>query len=286
MRGKFIHGIFTPRATDINSQTDTVLQFTKLTLRKLSAHLSNMFKQIREDINTVFKKDPAARGTLEILLFYPGLHAIWLHRLAHCLWRMKLIFSARFVSHISRFLTGIEIHPGAKIGRRFFIDHGMGVVIGETAEIGDDVLIYQGVVLGGTTLEKKKRHPTIGNNVVIGTGAVVLGPIIIGDNTKIGSGSVVIRDTPPNSTVVGIPGRIVEEDHKMKVDLEHGRLPDPVADAIRLVLLELEKLEERIIKLEEIRGIVDEVKTVKDELEAQKHRIEKEFRIRNGMKEK
>ena len=170
-----------------------------------------MFKTLREDIQTVFAKDPAARSVLEVLFCYPGLHALWLHRLAHFLWQHKLRFLARFLSHINRFLTGIEIHPGAKIGRRFFIDHGAGVVIGETAEIGDDVLMYQGAVLGGTTLEKKNRHPTVGNNVVMGTGAIALGAITIGDGARIGSGSVVVKSVPARATVVGIPGRIVED---------------------------------------------------------------------------
>ena len=171
-----------------------------------------------------------------MLLCYPGLHAVWLHRLAHYLWRRKLRFVARFVSHISRFLTGIEIHPGAEIGKRFFIDHGAGVVIGETAEVGDDMLMYQGVVLGGTSLKKEKRHPTVGNNVVMGAGAVALGAITIGEKAKIGSGSVVVKSVPPGATVVGVPGTIVEDRHRPVADLEHGKLPDPIAEAIGIVL--------------------------------------------------
>ena len=167
-----------------------------------------MFRTLREDIQTIFTKDPAARSVLEVIFCYPGLHAMWFHRLAHFLWQHKLRFLARLVSHISRFLTSIEIHPVAQIGKRFFIDHGAGVVFGETTEIGDDVLIYQGVVLGGTSLKKEKRHPTIGNNVVIGTGAVALGAITIGDDAMIVSGSVVVDSVPPVATVVGIPGRI------------------------------------------------------------------------------
>ena len=217
-----------------------------------------MFKTLREDIHTVFDKDPAARGLLEVLCCYPGLHALWLHRIAHFLWRGKLYFLARLLSHTNRFLTSIEIHPGAKIGRRFFIDHGAGVVIGETSEIGDDVLMYQGVVLGGTTLKKGKRHPTIGNNVIIGTGAVALGDITIGEGARIGSGSVVVKSVPPGSTVVGIPGRVVEDRHKPVLDLEHGKLPDPVAEAIRHVLQEQDKLEERLKKLEKARYISPE----------------------------
>ncbi len=152
-----------------------------------------LFKRISEDVRTVFARDPAARSVLEVLLCYPGLHAIWIHRIAHALWRARLRLLARFVSHVARFLTSVEIHPGAIIGRRVFIDHGAGVVIGETSEIGDDVILYQGVVLGGTTLERTKRHPTVGNNVVIGTGAVALGAITIGDGARIGSGSVVVK---------------------------------------------------------------------------------------------
>lgn len=213
-----------------------------------------MFKTLREDIQTVFAKDPAANSMAEVLLCYPGLHALWFHRLAHFLWQHKLRLFARILSQINRFLTAIEIHPGARIGRRFFIDHGAGVVIGETSEIGNDVLMYQGVVLGGTTSEKKKRHPTIGNNVIIGAGAVALGAITIGDGARIGSGSVVIKSIPSRVTVVGIPGRAVEDQQKPTLDLEHGKLPDPVADAIRLVLKEQDNLEERLEKLERSSG--------------------------------
>jgi len=215
-----------------------------------------LLKTLKEDIQTVFAKDPAARGVLEVVFCYPGLHALWLHRPAHFLWQRKLRFLARFLSHINRFLTGIEIHPGARIGRRFFIDHGAGVVIGETAEIGEDVLMYQGVVLGGTALQKEKRHPTIGNNVVMGTGAVALGAINIGDGARIGSGSVVVKSVPSGATVVGIPARIVEERHEPLLDLEHGKLPDPIAEAMRLVLSEQEKLGERLKKLENLSGLV------------------------------
>ncbi len=212
------------------------------------------FSQIKEDVKTVFRDDPAARSLLEVLFCYPGLHAIWMHRIAHWMWRHNLKFLARLLSHINRFLTGIEIHPGAKIGKRVFIDHGMGVVIGETAEVGDDVLIYQGVVLGGTSKEKKKRHPTIGNKVVIGAGAIVLGNITVGDGSKIGSGSVVIKDVPPGATVVGVPGRVVQDikraREKLEIDLEHGKLPDPIADAVKLLMKEQARLEKRIEDLE------------------------------------
>jgi len=222
-----------------------------------------MFKTLREDIRTIFAKDPAARSTLEVIFFYPGLHALWFHRLAHLLWRHKLRFLARLLSHLNRFLTDIEIHPGARIGKRFFIDHGAGVVIGETAEIGDDVLLYQGAVLGGTTLKRGKRHPTIGNNVVMGTGAVALGAITIGDRARIGAGSVVIKSVPPGATVVGIPGRIAEDHRKPLMDLEHGNLPDPVAEAVRFFLREQDKLEERLRILESASGIA----SPKDELQ-------------------
>ncbi|OGN91153.1 MAG: serine O-acetyltransferase [Chloroflexi bacterium RBG_13_46_14] len=209
-----------------------------------------MLKQLKEDIRTIFAKDPAAKSVLEVLFCYPGLHAVRLHRVSSFLWRHRLHFLARLLSHIGRFLTAIEIHPGAKIGRRFFIDHGSGVVIGETAEVGDDVLMYQGVVLGGTSLKKEKRHPTIGNNVVIGTGAIVLGAVTVGDNARIGAGSVVIKSVPPNTTVVGIPGKVVEDRQQQAIDLEHGILPDPVAQAIRIVLSQQKALSERLLRLE------------------------------------
>ena len=229
--------------------------------------------RLREDIRTVFDRDPAARNVAEVIFCYPGLHALWLHRVSHCLWRHRLRFLARFLSHTSRFLTNIEIHPGASIGRRLFIDHGAGVVIGETAEIGDDVLLYQGVVLGGTSLEKKKRHPTIGNRVVIGAGAIALGAITIGEGARIGSGSVVIKPVPPGATVVGVPGRTVEERQRLAIDLEHGRLPDPVAEAIRLVLSEQDSLEERLKKLEAMMGAT----ILPDELEEKRRALEQEF---------
>ena len=232
-----------------------------------------MFKTLKEDIQTVFAKDPAARSTLEVLLCYPGLHALWLHRLAHFLWKRRLRLLSRLISHFNRFLTGIEIHPGATIGRRFFIDHGAGVVIGETSEIGDDVLLYQGVVLGGTTTEKKKRHPTLGDNVVIGAGAIALGPITIGDGARVGSGSVVIKSVPPGVTVVGVPGRSVEDRHKPILELDHGKLPDPIAEAIRLVLQEQDRLEKRLAKLENQYGI----HAAADKLEEKRKQIEHEL---------
>ncbi len=203
-----------------------------------------MFGAIREQIATIFREDPAARSTLEIVLCYPGFHAVLWHRLAHRFHQANLKLLARIISSGARLLTGIEIHPGATIGRRFFIDHGMGVVIGETAEIGDDVLLYQGVTLGGTGNEKGKRHPTLGNHVVVGSGAKVLGNIQIGNYVKIGAGSVVVRSVPDHSTVVGVPGRVV----RSRVDnspLEHGKLPDPDAqdrEDLRHRVSELEKM--------------------------------------------
>ena len=239
-----------------------------------------MFKTFREDIRTVFAEDPAARNILEVVFLYPGLHALWCHRLAHWFWEHRLRFFARYLSHCARFLTGIEIHPGAKIGRRFFIDHGMGVVIGETAEIGNDVLIYQGVVLGGTTLQKKKRHPTIGNNVVIGSAAILLGPITVGDGARIGANSVVVGSVPPGAVVVGVPGRVVEDRQKTSaMNLEHGKLPDPFSDAIRLILKEQHSLDERMRKLEELKGMG----AAPGELESRIAEIEKAFSNGEGI---
>ena len=217
-----------------------------------------MFRAIREQIQTVFHGDPAAKSAFEVLSCYPGVHAILLHRVAHRLYHWRLFVIARLTSHFGRWLTGIEIHPGAKIGRRFFIDHGMGVVIGETSEIGDDVLIYQGVTLGGTGHEKGKRHPTISSHVVVGSGAKILGNITLGEWVRVGAGSVVVRSVPDHSTVVGIPGRIVaikgvaiaDEENAM---LEHGQLPDPVGQT-------LANLNERVALLE------DELRLKKDQV--------------------
>lgn len=207
-----------------------------------------MFRQIRDDIRSVFDRDPAARSSLEVFFCYPGLHAVWFHRLAHWLWTRDLFFMGRLASHLGRFLTGIEIHPGAKIGKRFFIDHGMGVVIGETAEIGDDVTLYHGVTLGGVTWDKVKRHPTLEDKVVIGSGAKVLGPFTVGRGAKIGSNSVVVKEVPPNATVVGIPGKVVlspESSQDGRPDLEHGKLPDPSATAIACLFDQLKALEDK-----------------------------------------
>jgi serine O-acetyltransferase len=202
---------------------------------------------INEDIQTVFAKDPAARSILEVITCYPGLHAVWLHRISHFLWMHNLFFLARLTSHLSRFLTGVEIHPGAKIGKRFFIDHGMGVVIGETAEVGDDVLMYMGTVLGGTSLDKVKRHPTIEDGVVIGAGSILLGPIIIGKGAKIGAGSVVVRSVPAGATVVGVPGRIAEPECPVTAtDLNYANLPDPMLRVVSRLLDRQNRLEERL----------------------------------------
>jgi len=211
-----------------------------------------MLRMLAADFRAVRERDPAARSGLEILLCYPGFHAIVLHRLAHWLYRRRLFLPARLVSQFSRFFTGIEIHPGAQIGQGFFVDHGAGVVIGETSVIGNDVTLYQGVTLGGTGKEKGKRHPTIGNGVMISAGAKVLGSITVGDGAKIGAGSVVIRSVPANCTVVGVPGRIVKrgDERVGGVDLEHGDLPDPISDAFRRVEGEILALRDRMEELE------------------------------------
>jgi serine O-acetyltransferase len=210
-----------------------------------------MFRAIREQVQTIFREDPAAKSVIEVVLCYPGFHAILLHRLAHELFKMGIPLVPRLISQFSRTLTGIEIHPGAKIGRRFFIDHGMGVVIGETAEVGDDVLLYQGVTLGGTGKEKGKRHPTVGSHVVVGTGAKVLGNIRVGDYVKIGAGSVVVHPVPDHSTVVGIPGRVVRiaGGPVPEEALEHGKLPDPEAQEIDDLRRRVEELEAQLREL-------------------------------------
>ena len=205
-----------------------------------------MFKALRADFQIVFERDPAARNWLEVLFCYPGLQALSLHRVAHWLWNLGLPFVPRFVSHISRFLTGIEIHPGASVGHGVFIDHGMGVVIGETAIVGDYSLIYQGVTLGGTGKESGKRHPTLGENVVVGAGAKVLGNIQIGNNVRIGAGSVVLREVPSDCTVVGVPGRVVYRAGERVGPLEHGRLPDSEAQVIRALVDRIEALEQQL----------------------------------------
>jgi serine O-acetyltransferase len=210
-----------------------------------------LFDRLREDIQAIFSKDPAARSTLEILVCYPGLHALWFHRRAHWLQLHHLPFWARLVSHISRFLTGIEIHPGAQMGRRVVIDHGMGVVIGETAEVGDDVLIYMGVVLGGSALENVKRHPTIEAGVIIGSGAIILGPIRIGKGAKVGAGAVVVRSVPPGATVVGVPGRIAGPEPGSPGEVTEDVMPDPMLRVISRLLDRQNQLEERLRTIEQ-----------------------------------
>ena len=214
-----------------------------------------MFRRIREDVRMVRERDPAARNALEIIFCYPGLHAMWLHRIAHGLWNKRFRFFARLLSHFNRILTGVEIHPGAHIGRRLFIDHGAGVVIGETSEIGDDVTIYQGVVLGGVSLQKGKRHPTIGNRVVIGAGGIVLGPVHIGEGCQVGAGSVVVADIPPYTTAIGIPAKPAGE-HQIKepVDLNHHLMPDPVKEALDQLIRRIEELEAKVDGLGEEKG--------------------------------
>lgn len=208
----------------------------------------SLFRSIRDDIRSVFDRDPAARSTLELLVAYPGLHAIWAHRVEHWFWEHGMKLIARWGSHSTRFFTGIEIHPGAQIGDGFFIDHGMGVVIGETAEIGHNVTIYHGVTLGGTTLTHGKRHPTIEDNVVIGAGAKVLGAIVIGSNSRIGANAVVVKSVPPESVVVGVPGQVVHRSQPAQEgpDLEHGRLPDTLGDSIKSLMDRLEVVESKL----------------------------------------
>jgi serine O-acetyltransferase len=235
-----------------------------------------MLERLREDVNSVFARDPAARNFFEVITTYPGLHAVLLHRLNHRLWEAGLRWLARYLSALGRWLTGIEIHPGARIGRRFFIDHGMGVVIGETAEIGDDCTLYHGVTLGGTTWQKGKRHPTLGDNVVVGAGAKVLGPIRIGDGARIGSNAVVVKDVPPEATVVGIPGRIVrpsegQADHRQAMAQRMGfdaygvtqEMPDPVANAINCMLDHIHAMDRKMqLMCEGIRRLGGEMPDV------------------------
>jgi len=223
-----------------------------------------MFSQLRRYIRSIMKRDPAAKSALEVILCYPGFHAVIMHRVAHFFYRHGWFLTARLISHFSRLLTGIEIHPGAKIDEGLFIDHGGGVVIGETAEIGKNVTIYQGVTLGGTGKEKEKRHPTIGNNVVISTGAKVLGSFTVGDNSRIGAGSVVLKAVPPNSTVVGVPGKVVARNglkvtltDEAEIDLRHDLLPDPVAEMMSNMQANIELLEKRVRELEKIANCTD-----------------------------
>ena len=213
--------------------------------------IKKVCSQIKEDIKTIYEKDPAAENILEVLFCYPGLHALIMHRIAHKLnyWKIPLI--PRMISNFSRFMTGIEIHPAARIGRRFFIDHGMGVVIGATTIIGDDVLLYQGVTLGGTGSEHGKRHPTLGNNIVVGSGAKILGNIEIGSNSRIGAGSVVIDSVPADSTVVGVPGRVVKQKLLIQGQLMHNRIPDPVFCRLNRLTYEVQELKDKIEELKQ-----------------------------------
>ncbi|MBX3187639.1 MAG: serine O-acetyltransferase [Labilithrix sp.] len=212
-----------------------------------------------EDIEAVRRNDPAARSSAEVVLFYPGLHALWLHRMAHDLWSHGASFSARAVSHANRFVTGIEIHPGATVGRRVFIDHGMGIVVGETATIGDDCLLYKGVVLGGVSLNRVKRHPQLASGVVVGSNACILGAIEIGEGARIGSGSVVVRPVPAGATVVGVPARIiVPAKHRFDASLDHANLPDPVMDVVRSLVAQNDRLRARIARLEDKLEIAHE----------------------------
>jgi serine O-acetyltransferase len=211
---------------------------------------------MREDVRAIFAKDPAARSLVEVLLCYPGLHAVWFHRFAHALHRAGFKLLARILANLSRWLTGVDIHPGAEIAPGVFIDHGSGVVIGETAVVGSGSLLYQGAVLGGTSKEKKKRHPALGKNVEVGAGAIILGPLRIGDGARIGAGSVVIRDVPAGATVIGVPGRVSLGFSAQDLEsLQHNRLPDPVADAIKVIVRAQGSLEERLAKLESVEGI-------------------------------
>jgi len=212
--------------------------------------MPHLFSLIREDVATVMERDPAAKSRAEVLLCYSGLHAVWFYRMNHWLWNHRLFLAARWLSQIARLLTGIEIHPGAKVGRRVFIDHGMGVVIGETAIVGDDVTLYQGVTLGGTGKELGKRHPTLQDNVVVGGGAKILGNIIVGRNCRIGAGSVVLRNVPENSTVVGVPAHIVFREGKRVVITDPKQINDPLSEALASVASEVNKLRERIQRLE------------------------------------
>lgn len=220
--------------------------------------IGKFFALMKDDIRSVFDRDPAARSTVEIMLAYPGLHAIWGHRITHYLWKHNLKLPARWLSHLFRFLTGIEIHPGATIGRRFFIDHGMGVVIGETAEVGENVTLYHGVTLGGTSLEKGKRHPTLEDNVVVGAGAKILGAITVGAGSRIGANAVVVKEVPPNSVVIGVPGQVVVRSRPQSAapDLNHSVMPDAIGVTITALLNRVEQLETRLESIDAIPSLV------------------------------
>ncbi len=214
------------------------------------AKIPMAIRGIREDVDAVVRNDPACRSRIEALLAYPGVHAIWAHRLAHDLWTNGHPLAGRLLSHAARATTGVEIHPGANVGHGVFIDHGMGVVIGETATVGDGCLLYKGVVLGGTSRERVLRHPQLGKNVVVGSNACILGHIVIGEGARIGSGSVVVKPVPPGATVVGVPGRFVAADNRLEAQLDHSSLPDPISDLIRGLAIENERLRSRLAKIE------------------------------------
>ena len=239
-----------------------------------------MFRYIREDVASVFERDPAAKSTVEVLLCYSGLHAMWFYRMDHWLWKHGMRLLARVLSQFARFLTAIEIHPAAQIGRRLFIDHGMGVVIGETSIVGDDVTLYQGVTLGGTGKDTGKRHPTIGSGVVIGSGARVLGNIRVGDNSRVGAGSVVLRDVPDNSTIVGVPGHIVFRNGKRVVITDPKQINDPLSAALSAVATQVKELRHRVQRLEGLESTdaatSAELQAISDELQAI---IEMDFQI-------
>lgn len=245
------------------------------------SEIAIMFKNIRSDIAAVKERDPACRSSLDVILSYPGFHALFFHRIAHRVWGWGLKSLARFISHVSRVLTGIEIHPAVRVGKGFFIDHGMGVVIGETTEIGDNVTLYQGVTLGGVSLKKEKRHPTLRDNVVVGAGAKVLGPFEVGENSRIGANSVVVKAVPPNSTVVGIPGRIViKEGRKVdEFDLDHQVMPDPVAKAFNCMMEHMQLMHKRI------NALSDPEKNGKDEKEFENLRCRLDDIIRKTIEE-
>ncbi len=240
-----------------------------------------------EDIRCAFSRDPATRSLWEVLTCYPGLHAIWSYRLAHFFWQRRWFWLGRWISHWARWLTGIEIHPGATIGRRFFIDHGMGVVIGETTEIGDDVTLYHGVTLGGTTWRREKRHPTLGNGVIVGTGAKVLGAITIGEGSRIGANSVVLKDVPAHSTVIGIPGRVVSDSGPViqgdKINLDHHQMPDPVSEVLRHMLQMMDDINKRIDTLhpEAPANTTDpcqqEIQRLREEMRREHKKVERFF---------
>lgn len=225
-------------------------QLNELDHAEIDEDLQKILDFFVSDVSAAFNKDPAARSLLEVLTSYPGIKAILLHRIAHFFWTIRMPFVPRYLSEITRQTTGIEIHPGAQIGKDFFIDHGGGVVIGETAKIGDNVTIYQGVVLGGTATNPVKRHPTLGNNIVVGSGAKLLGPITIGNNVRIGANSVVVTDVPDNSVVVGVPGKVISRNGEKitKIDLAHGDLPDPLAITLSTINSRIENLEKKILK--------------------------------------